>query len=125
MQLQEFETLMHKYAGWTFPTSYYKSIIEPVYLATNDNKIAFVKFCAEKDLSGLQLLKSDLSTVQQLSNLGMTITQIYAVFRMLEEKETKIDNLKSLAKRQQRALTSIQDRLISIQSILTGGPDLL
>ena len=120
MQLQEFETLMHKYAGWTFPTSYYKSIIEPVYLATINDKIAFVKFCAEKDLNGLQLLKSDLSTVQQLSNLGMTITQIYAVFRMLDEKETKIDNLKSLAKRQQRALTSIQGRLISIQSILTG-----
>ena len=120
MQLQEFETLMHKYAGWTFPTDYYKSIIEPVYIATGDDKIAFVKFCAEKDLNGLQLLKSDLSTVEHLSRFGMTITQIYVVFRILDEKETKIYNLKSLVKHQQRALTSIQDKLISIQSILMG-----
>ena len=120
MQLQEFETLMHKYAGWTFPSDYYKSIIEPVYIATGDDKIAFVKFCAEKDLNGLQLLKNDLSTVEHLSGFGMTISQIYVVFRMLDEKETKIYNLKSLVKRQQRALTRIQERLISIQSILTG-----
>ena len=120
MQQQEFETLMHKYAGWTFPSEYYKSIIEPVYISTNEDKIAFVKFCAEKDLNGLQLLKSDLSTVEHLSGLGMTITQIYVVFRMLDEKETKIHNLKSLVKRQQRMFTSIQERLISIQSILMG-----
>ena len=120
MQRQEFETLMHKYAGWTFPAEYYKSIIEPVYMASGDDKIAFVKFCAEKDLNGLQLLKSDLSTVEHLSGLGMTITQIYVVFRMLDEKETKIHNLKSLVKRQQRMFTSIQERLISIQSILMG-----
>ena len=120
MQLQEFEKLMNQYAGWTFPSRYYKSIIEPVYIATGDDKIAFVKFCAEKDLKGLQLLKNDLSTVEHLSGFGMTISQIYVVFRMLDEKETKIYNLKSLVKRQQRALTRIQERLISIQSILTG-----
>ncbi len=123
MQLQEFETLMHKYAGWTFPSSYYKSIIEPVYIATSDDKIAFVKFCAEKELNGIQFLKRYLSTVEDLSRFGMTISQIYMVLRMLDEKETKINNLESLVKRQQRMFTSIQERLISIQSILTG-PDL-
>ena len=123
MQLQEFEKLMNKYAGWTFPSEYYESIIEPVYISTSDDKIAFVKFCAEKDLNGIQFLKRYLSTVEDLSRLGMTISQIYMVLRMLDEKETKIHNLKSLVKRQQRMFTSIQERLISIQSILTG-PDL-
>ena len=123
MQLQEFEKLMNKYAGWTFPSEYYESIIEPVYIATSDDKIAFVKFCAEKDLNGIQFLKRYLSTVEDLSRLGMTISQIYMVLRMLDEKETKINNLESLVKRQQRMFTSIQERLISIQSILTG-PDL-
>jgi hypothetical protein len=108
MQLQEFETLMNQYAGWTFPSEYYESIIEPVYMATGDDKITFVKFCAEKDLNGIQLLKSDLSTVEHLSGLGMTISQIYVVLRMLDEKETKIHNLKSLVKRQQRTLNNIQ-----------------
>ena len=120
MQLQEFETLMHKYAGWTFPAEYYKSIIEPVYMASGDDKIAFVKFCAEKDLNGLQLLKSELSTVEHLSRLGMTITQIYVVLQMLNEKDTKIHNLERTVNRHQRSLTTIQERLTSIQSILTG-----
>ena len=123
MQLQEFEKLMNKYAGWTFPSEYYESIIEPVYISTNGDKIAFVKFCAEKDLNGIQFLKRYLSTVEHLSRFGMTISQIYMVLRMLDEKETKINNLESLVKRQQRMFTSIQERLISIQSILTG-PDL-
>ena len=111
MQLQEFETLMNKYAGWTFPSEYYESIIEPVYMATGDDKLAFVKFCAEKDLNGIQLLKSDLRTVEHLSGTGMTITQIHVVFRMLDEKETKIHNLTITVKRQQRTLNSIQDAL--------------
>ncbi len=123
MQLQEFEKLMNQYAGWTFPSRYYKSIIEPVYIATNDDKIAFVKFCAEKDLNGIQFLKRYIYTVEDLSRFGMTISQIYMVLRMLDEKETKINNLESLVKRQQTMFTSIQERLISIQSILTG-PDL-
>lgn len=111
MQLQEFETLMNQHVGWTFPSEYYESIIEPVYMATGDDKIAFVKFCGEKDLNGIQLLKSDLSTVEHLSGFGMTITQIYVVFRMLEEKETKIHNLKSTVQRQRRTLNSIQAAL--------------
>ena len=108
MQLQEFENLMNQFAGWTFPSEYYESIIEPVYMATGDDKITFVMFCAEKDLNGIQLLKSDLSTVEHLSRLAMTISQIYVVLRMLDEKETKIHNLKSLVKRQQRTLNNIQ-----------------
>jgi len=111
MQLQEFETLMNRHAGWTFPAEYYESIIEPVYMATGDDKLAFVKFCAEKDLNGIQLLKSDLRTVEHLSGTGMTITQIYAVVRMLEEKETQIHNLKCAVQRQQRTLNSIQTAL--------------
>ena len=111
MQLQEFENLMNQYAGWTFPAEYYESIIEPVYMATGDDKLAFVKFCAEKDLNGIQLLKSDLSTVEHLSGLGMTITQIHAVLRMLDEKDTKIHNLKSTVQRQRRTLDSIQAAL--------------
>ena len=107
MELQEFETLMNQHDGWTFPAEYYESIIEPVYMATVDDKIAFVKFCAEKDLNGIQLLKSDLRMVEHLSGLGMTITQIHAVFGMLDEKETQIHNLKSAVKRQQRTLNNI------------------
>ena len=108
MQPKEFETLMNQHAGWTFPAEYYESIIEPVYMATGDDKIAFVKFCAVKDLNGIQLLKSDLCTVEHLSGLGMTITQIHTVMRMLDEKETQIHNLKSAVKRQQRTLNNIQ-----------------
>ena len=94
MQLCEFETLMNQHAGWTFPAEYYESIIEPVYMATGDDKIAFVKFCVEKDLNGIQLLKSDLRTVERLSGLGMTITQIHAVVRMLEERyRESLENL--------------------------------
>jgi hypothetical protein len=108
MELQEFETLMNQQAGWTFPAEYYESIIEPVYMATGDDKIAFVKFCAEKDLNGIQLLKSDLRMVEHLSGLGMTITQIHAVFRILDEKETQIHNLKCVVERQERTLNVIQ-----------------
>ena len=114
MQLKEFETLMNQHAGWTFPTEYYESIIEPVYMATGDDKLAFVRFCAEKDLNGIQLLKSDLHTVEHLSGLGMSITQIHAVIRMLEEKETKIHNLKCRLQRQQRTLNSIQTALTGV-----------
>ena len=111
MQLQEFDTLMNQHVGWTFPAEYYESIIEPVYMATGDDKLTFVRFCIEKDLNGIQLLKSDLSTVERLSGLGMTINQIHAVIRMLEEKETKIHNLKSTVQRQRRTLNSIQSAL--------------
>jgi Leu/Phe-tRNA-protein transferase len=83
-------------------------------MATGDDKIAFVKFCAEKDLNGIQLLKSALPTVEHLSGIGMTITQIHAVVRMLEEKETKIHNLKCRVQRQQRTLDSIQTALAGV-----------
>ena len=100
MQLQEFETLMNQHAGWTFPAELHER--------------EFVKFCAEKDLNGIQLLKSDLRTVEHLSGLGMTITQIHAVIRMLEEKETQIHNLKCAVQRQQGTLNSIQTALAGV-----------
>lgn len=114
MQLCEFENMMNEQVGWTFPAEYYETIIEPVYMATGDDKLAFVKFCAEKDLNGIQLLKSDLRTVEHLSGLGMTITQIHAVVRMLEEKETQIHNLKCAVQHQQRTLNSIQTALAGV-----------
>ena len=114
MQLQEFEALMNQYAGWTFPSEYYESIIEPVYMATGDDKITFVKFCAEKDLNGIQFLKSDLRSVEHFSGLGMTISQIYVVLRMLDEKETQIRNLKSMVQRQRRTLNNIQTALAGV-----------
>ena len=117
MELQEFETLMNQQAGWTFPAEYYESIIEPVYMATGDDKLTFVKFCVEKDLNGIQLLKSDLRTVEHLSGMGMSINQIYAVVRMLEEKETQIHNLKCKVQRQQRTLNVIQTALVGSHEV--------
>jgi len=114
MQLNEFETLMNQHAGWTFPPEYYESIIEPVYMATGDDKLGFVRFCAEKDLNGLQLLKSDLRTVEHLAGIGMTIIQIHAVIRMLEEKETQVHNLKCAVQHQQRTLDNIQTALAGV-----------
>ena len=114
MQLQEFETLMNQHAGWTFPAEYYETIIEPVYMATGDDKLAFVTFCAEKDLNGIQLLKSDLRTVEHLSGLGMTITQIHAVFLMLAEKERQNHNLRCTVQRQQVTLNNIQTALAGV-----------
>ena len=111
---------MTQYVGWTFPAEYYESLIEPVNMETGDDKITFVKFCAEKDLNGIQLLKSDLSTVEHLSGLGMTIFQIHTVVRMLEEKETKIHNLQSTVKRQQRTLKIIQAAITGADYVRPG-----
>ena len=114
MQLCEFENMMNEQVGWTFPAEYYETIIEPVYMATGDDKLAFVKFCGEKDLNGIQLLKSDLRTAEHLSGLGMTITQIHAVFLMLAEKERQNHNLRCTVQRQQVTLNNIQTALAGV-----------
>ena len=108
MQLCEFENQMNEQAGWTFPAEYYETIIEPVYMATNEGKEDFAKYCIKHDLNGLELLHKNLRMVDHLSGLGMNIDQIHAVVRMLSERDTQIASLRESNLACQVALRNIR-----------------
>jgi hypothetical protein len=87
MQAEEFEAIMMREAGFALAREHYESIVEPVYLAVNESKEEFARYCAEKDLNGLELLRGDLSLVGRYADVGMTIWQIHAV--LLEARASR------------------------------------
>lgn len=90
MQAEEFEAIITRTAGFALAREHYESIVEPVYLAVSESKEEFARYCAEKGLNGLELLRGDLERVARYAGAGMTIWQIHAV--MLEARTNRVVN---------------------------------
>jgi c-di-GMP-related signal transduction protein len=95
MQREEFDQRMIAKFGWTFPVEYYESIIEPVYMMLNEDKDAFVDFCGEKDLNGLETLLHAKHYVMDLVETGMSVNQVLYVVRRFNQKDSAIKSVRA------------------------------
>ena len=80
MMYTEFNNMMIERFGWSFPEEIYRGVVEPVYMAVREDKSAFVDYCGDKDLNGLEMLARDISTVMQMASQGHDIYAIHEEF---------------------------------------------
>lgn len=118
MMYSEFTKCMNERHGWTFTEDIYTSRIEPVYCEVNEDKAAFVDFCAEKDLNGIETLyayRQELSLMTR--TMGMTIYQAFFMCLRMRAYESELHKTRKALENECAAKQDVLNRLAAIQAL--------
>ena len=118
MMYCEFAKAMNERHGWTFTEDVYVSRIEPVYCEVNEDKAAFVDFCADKDLNGIEALyayRGELSTMTR--TMGMTVYQAFYMCLRMRAYSSELRRVKESLENERAAKDDALNRLAAIQAL--------
>ena len=114
----EFSKIMNGRHGWTFTEDVYTSRIEPVYCEVNEDKVAFVDFCAEKDLNGIRTLYACRQELSMMTRtMHMTIYQAYFMCLRMCGYSSELRRAKEAFEKERAAKHDALNRLAAIQAL--------
>ena len=118
MMYSEFTKCMNERHGWTFTEDVYTSRIEPVYCEVNEDKAAFVDFCAEKDLNGIETLYAYRQELSMMTRtMGMTIYQAFYMCLRMRAYSSELRRVKESLENERAAKHDALNRLAAIQAL--------
>lgn len=118
MMYSEFTKCMNERHGWTFTEDIYTSRIEPVYCEVNEDKAAFVDFCADKDLNGIEALYTYRQELSMMTRtMGMTIYQAFYMCVRMRAYESELHKTRKALENECAAKHDALNRLAAIQAL--------